>query len=189
MSRRRQVSPEAIHAGGGAPQPPDIIEPGPEAQAPLNLNVDVSQRKRTATPTERLEDRADRHIKELQDDKATLQKQMEDLRNREIPELRRDATDLARRVASLESMNVRLAISYQWAIAFSWFSFALIAIGGGAISYASFVEPPEAVAKIIAQKTIATIGFTSLVIGVFVQAFTSYRGTRAVTVTPEPMEG
>ncbi len=50
-------------------------------------------------------------------------------------------------------------------------SFALIAIGGCVVSYATFLQPE-------AQRTIATAGLIGLFIGVFVQAYNSWMGTR-----------
>lgn len=54
---------------------------------------------------------------------------------------------------------VRTKTSYESAIAFSWFAFALIAIGGCVVSYAAFIHPEM-------QQLIATVGLVGLFIGV-----------------------
>lgn len=75
----------------------------------------------------------------------------------------------------------RLHTSYEWAIAFNWFSFALIAIGGGLVSFAAFISLEPGI-----QKAAAILGFTGLSIGVVMQAVISNRGTKALRLVSSP---
>jgi len=77
--------------GGGRPQVPEIIRPGPDAEKALNIAEDAQRKKeKPATPVERLEARVDSHIAELRDDKSKLQDEIRWLRTNEITHLRED---------------------------------------------------------------------------------------------------
>jgi hypothetical protein len=159
-----------------------VIRPGPDAEKPLDLTASIRQkREKIPTVTERLEMRVDGYLSELKQDKDRLSREVDRLRGHEIHHLRNDVRWLEERVLHESQALARLQTSYEWAIAFSWFSFALVAIGGGLVSYAAFASPHSAT-----QQIVATMGLTSLVIGVIVQAVNSYRGGRAIlsTVTP-----
>lgn len=74
---------------------------------------------------------------------------------------------------------VKIRTLYASAIAFSWYSCALIAIGGGVVSYATLIHPA-------AQATIATAGLVSLFIGVGMQGYNSWVGTSHSIGKTEP---
>jgi hypothetical protein len=103
------------------------------------------------------------------------------LRIQEIHHLREDARWLEDLVAWQNQELVKTRTSYASAIAFSWFSFALIAIGGCLVSYATFVHPEN-------QKVIATAAMVGLFIGVAVQGFNSLVGTRLAVGKGNPPE-
>jgi hypothetical protein len=166
---------------GRDPRPPEISRPGPDAQPTIIVDADVRRKKEKTSPTERIEARADRHIAELQANRRDLLEDIRNLRTSEVPHLRADIRWLEGRLAWHREALVRLQTAYEWAIAFSWFSFALVTIGGVVVSFASFIPLNP-----IAQKIIATAGFIGLLIGVSVQALSSSRGSRALLKNSEP---
>jgi hypothetical protein len=162
------------------PPAPGVIRPGSDAEKPLDLGADVQRKKeKLPSPAERLEARIDSYIAELKIDKDRLQAENHQIRTFEIHHLRVDVRWLEDRLSWHERELVRTRTSYVSAIAFSWFSFALIAIGGAVVSYATFVRPD-------AQLTIATAGLVSLFIGVIVQAVNSAIGSSIVVRTNAP---
>lgn len=144
---------------------PRMIRPGPDVEKPLNVEADAREkRRRLPSPTERYEARVDLHIAGLQEDKERLEAEVLRLRDQELHHLREEVRGLDRELVKVRTL-------YASAIAFNWFSFALIATGGCVVSYATFLHPA-------AQMTIATLGLFALFIGVIVQAFNSWAGTR-----------
>lgn len=168
--------PSAESEAGGQTPAPDVILPGPDAEKPLDLAAGAQRKKeKLPSPSERLEARVDSYIAELKGDKLRFQTEVHHLRIHEIHHLRDDIRWLED-LASWQSQTLaKLQTSYEWAIAFNWFSLALIAIGGCVVSYAAFIPSPSSI-----QQTIATLGFVSLLIGVGVQAMNSYRGTKSL---------
>jgi hypothetical protein len=165
------AEPEA----GGKSGAPDVILPGPDARR---------KKEKLPSPSERLEARVDSYIAELKRDKLQFQEEVHRLRIYEIHHIRDDVRWLED-LASWQSQTLaRLQTSYEWAIAFNWFSFAIIAIGGCIVSYAAFIPSRSAV-----QQAVATLGFASLVLGVGVQAMNSYRGTKALLKHPTAPSG
>jgi hypothetical protein len=157
----------------------------PITTPPPSIDVEAKARERGITPTDRIEARADLHITELKSDKESLREELRIVRYTEIPHLREDARWLEERESSLrESLNT-LKTSYEWAISFNWFSFALVAIGGGFVSYASFLPPPKSPSEMDTRTTVATLAVVALLIGVLIQAVVSYRGTRNLIKLPE----
>jgi hypothetical protein len=157
------------------PHAPAVIRPGPDAEKPLDLAAGAREKRaKLPSPSERLESRVDTFIDELKRDKLELQREVQRLRIQDIQHLRTDVRWLEERVISQTQAFARIQTSYEWAISFNWLSFALIAIGGGVVSYAAFVPLKSG------ARTVATIGLTSLVIGVFVQAINSFRGARSL---------
>ncbi len=99
------------------------------------------RRRSPPRPHVRYEARVDSHIAELKGDKQRLEEEVNRLRIQEIRHLREDARWLED-LASWQSQElVKTRTSYASAIAFSWLSFGLIAIGGGLVSYAAFFHP------------------------------------------------
>jgi hypothetical protein len=167
---------------GDQPHAPEIIRPGPDAQPPLNVAEDAQQRKeKLPSLGVRLEARIDAHIAELKDDKQILREENHFLRFNEVAHLREDVRWLEGLVLWQREASVRLQTSYEWAIAFNWFSFALIAIGGGLVSLAAFISLKPGTRRIV-----AILGFTGLSIGVVMQAVISSRGTRALRLNSAP---
>jgi hypothetical protein len=123
--------------------------------------------------------RVDSYIAELKRDKLHFQEEVHRLRIHEIHLIRDDVRWLEDLVSEQGQTLARLQTSYEWAIAFNWFSFAIIAIGGGIVSYAAFIPSRTTV-----QQAVATLGFASLLLGVSVQAMNSYRGTKALLEHP-----
>ena len=156
------------------PKPDDVIRPGPDAQPNVNIR-EAREQPRSKTPTDRLEGRADQQIAELQRDKNNLQLELSQLRNIEIPHLRQDIRWLESRLSWQDRTIARLQTSYQWAIAFNWLSFALVALGSVVVSLASFLPISPS-----AQQSVAAAGFIGLLIGVIVQAVNSYRGSHVL---------
>jgi hypothetical protein len=170
---------------------PDQDEPpvgqviAPPTPLPASIDVEAKVRERDkATPTDRIEARADLHITELRVVKESLTQEVLNLRYTEIPHLREDLRWLEIRGSSLREALTTLRASYEWAISFNWFSFALVSIGGGLISYASFLPAPQSLAEIDKRTTFATVALVILLIGVLIQAFVSYRGTKTLTRLP-----
>ena len=89
----------------------------------------------------------------------------------EIPHLREDLRWMEARESSLLTSFTELRTSYDWAISFNWFSFALITVGGCVVSYASFLP---------ASKIVASFALALLLVGVIMQAFVSYRRKRTL---------
>jgi len=177
--------PSAESEAGGQIHAPDVILPGPDAEKPLDLAAGAQRKKeKLPSPTERLEARVDSYIAELKGDKLRSQTEVHRLRIHEIHHLRDDVRWLEDLVSWQSQTLARLQTSYEWAIAFSWFSFALIAIGGCVVSYAAFIPSQSSI-----QQTIATLGFVSLLIGVGVQAMNSYRGTKSLLRNSHPSSG
>ena len=153
--------PSAESEGASEPESPPVIRPGPNAEQPLDLAANVRRkRERIPSVSERYEIRVDGYLTELKQDKLFLRKEVDRLRLHEIHHLRNDLRWLEERVLNQTQAFARLQTSYEWAIAFSWFSFALIAVGGGLVSYAAFASSHTAT-----QKTIATSGLIALTIG------------------------
>lgn len=165
---------------GGEARAPEMIHPGPDVEKPLDLAVDVQKRRqRPPSPSERLESRVDSHIAELKADKQRLREEVHRLRTQEIYHLREDVRWLEDRVDWQSQELTRTRTAYASAVAFSWFSFALVVIGGGVVSYATFVHPGM-------QMTIATGALVCLFIGVVVQGINSWVGTGLLRRTSEP---
>ncbi len=143
--------------------------------------VDAVRKRAAPSPTDRIEARADLHITELKADKERLSAELQVVRSVEISHLREDARWLEARETALLNALATLQTSYEWAISFNWFSFALIAIGGCVVSYAAFLPPPRTPDQIGIQKIVATSALVLLLVGVIVQAFVSYRGQKALT--------
>ena len=159
---------------------PAVINPGPDAQPPLNLVDDANRRKQKApTPTDRLEARADRHIEELRDSNKRLEEEIGRLRSEEVPRLRSRIDEAESKLAQQYAAMARLETSYEWAISFDWFSFALVGIGGALISYASFVDAW----RVFDKKLVADVGLTSLVIGMGLKAWASPRAENSAPRT------
>jgi hypothetical protein len=164
----------------GGPSEPEVIRPGPDVEKPLNVTADAQEmRRRPPSPTERYEARVDRHIADLQRAKQQLEEEIRRLRDQEIHHLREDVRWLEDFNSGQSRELVKTQTCYASAIAFNWLSFALIAIGGCVVSYATFVHPQ-------AQMTIATAALVGLFIGVAVQAFNSWVGTRLFLGKTEP---
>jgi hypothetical protein len=168
-------------ADRGKPSVGQII--APTTTPPPSIDVAAKEAKRRAelTPTDRIEARADSLITELRADKLRLDAELHALRYTEISHLRDDLRWLEARESSLLNALTALRTSYEWASSFNWFSFALTAVGGCVVSYAAFLPVPRSPDNIGAQKIVATFGFALLSIGVIVQAFVSYRGTKTLT--------
>jgi hypothetical protein len=167
---------------GGEPRAPEVIPPGPDAETPLDLAAKARQkREKLPPPSERLEARVDSYIAELKGDKLHFRQEVHRLRIHEIHHLRDDVRWLEDHVSWQGHALTRLQTSYEWAIAFNWFSFALIAIGGCVVSYAAFISPRSSL-----QQIVATAGFMDLLVGVVVQAMNSYRGTRSLLKLSPP---
>jgi hypothetical protein len=146
-----------------------------------SINVEATARKRAElTPTDRIEARADLLIAELKADKASLHAELQVVRYSDIPHLREDLRWMEGRESSLQNELATLKTSYEWAVSFNWFSFALVAIGGGFVSYASFLPVPQSSTEMDSRTTVATLAVAALLIGVIVQALISYRGTRTL---------
>jgi hypothetical protein len=157
------------------PQSGQLIAPVGIPPPPIDVGSKARERAR-ATPTDRIEARADLQISELKGDKESLRSELRVVRYTEIPHLRDDVRWLEDRISSLrDELNI-LRTSYGWAISFSWFSFALVAIGGGLVSYASFLMDM--------RTTVATLAMVALLIGVLIQAVVSYLGTRTLIKLP-----
>jgi hypothetical protein len=157
---------------GDAPHAPEVIRPEWDTKAPRNVAIDAQGKKeKPPSVTVRYEARVDSYIAELKRDKERLEEEVHRLRIQEIQHLREDVRWLED-LASWQSQElVKTRTSYASAIAFSWLSFALIAIGGGLISYATFFHPDN-------QKVIATPALVGLFIGVAVQGYNSIVGAR-----------
>ncbi len=141
-----------------------VIRKGPKLEEPLRLTEDALEtRRRPPSATERYEARVDSHLAELIRDKQSLQE--------EVHHLREDLRWIEDRGAWQREELARLRTSYALAIGFSWMSFALIAIGGVVVSFATFLHPAS-------QMTIATAALVGLFIGVGVQGYNSWMGTR-----------
>jgi hypothetical protein len=172
------------HGSAGDVPAPEVIRPGLGAERPLDLGVDVRRRKeKLPSPTERLEARVDSYIAELKEDKLRFQLEVRHVRIHEIRHLREDSRWLEERVSWHERELAKTKTSYASAIAFSWFSFALIAIGGVVVSFATFMHPDM-------QVTIATAGLVGLFIGVIVQGVNSALGSWLLVwrAVPAPVE-
>jgi hypothetical protein len=171
--------------GAAGEQPaPSVIRPGPDAEKPLDLAADARRKKeKLPSPTERLEARVDSYIAELKGDKLRFQAEVRHVRIHEIHHLRDDVRWLEERVSWQERELTKTKTSYASAIAFSWFSLALVAVGGVIVSYATFTHPDM-------QLTIATAGLVGLFIGVIVQGVNSALGSWLVVwrATPAPVE-
>jgi hypothetical protein len=165
---------------GDAPHAPEVIRPGPGAKDPLNVAADAQGKKdKPPSVTVRYEVRVDSYIAELRRDKQRLEEEVQWLRIQEIHHLREDARWLED-LASWQSQELaKTRTSYASAIAFSWFSFALIAVGGCLVSYATFVHPEN-------QRVIATAALVGLFTGVAVQGFNSLVGTRLFLGKTDP---
>jgi hypothetical protein len=155
---------------GGEAHAPEMIRPGQDVEKPLDLAIDA-QKKRQRPPSlsERLEARVDSYIAELKGDKQQLEAEVRWLRVQEIHHLREDVRWLEDLVSWQSQELARLRTSYRSAIAFNWFSFALVVIGGCVVSYATFVHPGM-------QITIATAALVGLFIGVVGQGINSWAG-------------
>jgi hypothetical protein len=164
------------------------ILPGAAPAEPIDLAARAGKQSKV-TPTDRIEARADLLITELKGDKATLYAELHVARYSEIPHLREDVRWLEDRESSLKNSLTLLQTSYEWAISFNWFSFALIAVGGSVVSYAAFLPPAQPSAGFDKQKLVATFALAALLIGVIVQAVVSYRGTKTLKELPENVPG
>ncbi len=172
----------AGEAAGGDPHVPEVIRPGPDAEKSLDLAADVQRKKeKLPSPTERYEARVDSYIAELKRDKQQLQEEVNRLRTQEIPRLTEDVRRLEDRLSWQGQQLIRTRTAYASAAAFSWFSFALIAIGGCAVSYATFMHPGM-------QLTIATVGAVALLIGVALQVVNARVGKRHYLQTADSRE-
>ncbi len=120
-------------------------------------------RSKPPSATERYEARVDSHIEELRRDKARLEQ--------EVDRLRADARSLVDQVARQGRDLTRLETAHTAASYFNWLSSVLIVIGGVVVSYATFLHPAS-------QMTIATAALVGLFIGVGVQGYNSWMGTR-----------
>ena len=161
---------------GGEPRRPEMIVPQPDAEQPLDIAASAREKRdRPPSLTQRHEARTESYIGELKSDKLRLRNELVRLRYREIHHLRDDIRWLEESRLSQTHTLATLQTSYEWAIAFNWFSFALIAVGGGVVSYAAFVSPQSTT-----QQVVATLRFCSLLVGVALQAFNSFRGTRSL---------
>ena len=104
-----------------------LILPGPSTQPPLNVAEDAQHRKeKLPSLGVRLEARIDAHIAELKEDKRILREENLFLRFNEAAHLREDVRWLEGLVLWQRESFARLHTSYEWAIAFNWFSFALV---------------------------------------------------------------
>ena len=162
-----------------------MIRPGPDAEKPLDIAVDARRKRGSLpSPTERLEARVDSYIAELKDDKRRFQEEVHHVRIHEIHHLRDDVRWLEEHVSWQDRELVKTKTSYASAIAFNWFSFSLIAIGGAVVSYATFAHPDT-------QLTIATAGLVGLFIGVIVQGVNSAVGSWLLIwrAAPPPVQG
>jgi hypothetical protein len=162
-------------------EPPvgQVIAPGTTPVPVLDLAA-TARKRASSTPTDRIEARADLHIMELKADKESLLLELRTVRHTEMPHLREDMRWLESRESSLQISLTALLASYEWAVSFNWFSFALVGIGGGFVSYASFLPAPQSPAEMDTRTTVATLAVAALLIGVIVQAVTSYRGTKTL---------
>ena len=156
-----------------------IIAPGPTPAESINV-AEKARKKAEVTPTDRIEARADRHITDLKTSHATLYAELQIVRYTELPHLRDDVRWLEERESSLMNALTLLKASYEWAISFNWFSFALIAIGGCVVSYAAFFPAQNSPGGFDIQKMVATFAFASLLIGVIVQGYLSHRGRKTL---------
>lgn len=114
-----------------APLPPAVIQPGPDAEPPLNLTRLADGLKQKLSPTDRLEARADKHIEELQADKLRLEKEIHSLRTVVIAEYERTNQSLRGSLSEQSESLARLETSYSWATSFNVFSFICVTVGGG----------------------------------------------------------
>ena len=175
-------------SGRKIPSVGELIAPGPDKDDPFDVAAGA-RRKAGASPTDRIEARADSYIIELRADKLSLYEELRAVRYSQVPHLREDTRWLEGRVSSLQNDLDILQVSYGWAIAFNWFSFAFVAIGGGGVSLASFLPAPQSPAKMDIRMIVATISATIIFIGVLVQAFVSCHGTKTLikrAANPEP---
>ena len=101
---------------------------------------------------------------------CSFQLEVRHVRFHEIRHLKEDSRWLEERISWHERELAKTKTSFASAITFSWFSFALIAIGGVVVSYATFTHPDM-------QVTIATAGLVALFIGVIVQGVNSALGS------------
>ena len=173
---------------GGPSEPPigQVIVPGttpveaPDVEAVVRATIAVLAETPPAksTPAAQLANRVDQHIKELQQSKRKLGEELDRVRYEELTHLRNDQRWLENRLSATRSASDNLRTSYDWVIGFNWFSFALIAIGVGLVSFAAFL--PDSLPGIGPPKLVAAFAFAALVIGVIVQAMISFRGSRAI---------
>ena len=161
-------------AEGKVPKPGKIISPGPSSEHVFNVEAAIEKQPKL-TPWDRSDARANQLIKELKDDKESLQNELHTVRYSEIHHLRDDVRWLESRETSLLNALTLLRTSYDWAISFNWYSVGLITIGGCFVSFAAFLPAPQFV---------ATFALAALLIGVIMQAIVSYRGTRSLMENP-----
>ena len=153
-----------------APFEHEAIRPGRDAETPVDLSAKVRRiKEKQPSPTERYEARVDSYIEELKRDKQRLNEEVGRLRVEEIYHLREDIRFLENLASWYGRELVRVRTLYKSAIAFNLLAFGLVAIGGGAVSYAAFFHPQ-------AQWTLATAGFVGLLLGVMIQGYNSWSG-------------
>jgi len=168
----------------GEPQVGQVIAPASVPAPSIDVAARASKREKE-TLTDRFNAKVDLHITELKADKDRLRVELQVIRQTEIPHLREDVRWLEGRQTSLVTAFTAVKSSYDWAIAFNWFSFALVVVGGGFVSYASFLAAPQSPAEMDKRTVVATIAVVALVLGVLVQGIVSYRGTMTLKSLPE----
>lgn len=122
------------------------------AGSALNVDPPVSR----VSPTDRVERSKNEYIKSLEEDRRRLIEKVHKLQAR---------------LDRLAPANARLEEAYGNAVANNILATILVAIGGGAISFATFVEA--------ASRVLAYVGVAVLISGVLVLIFPALRGRAA----------
>lgn len=165
----------------GGEDSPGSLRPKSDAKPSVNVTKHAKRlrEERRPTPTDRIEARADRHILDLQSDRKRLQGEIHRLRTLEIAHLREDLRWLEEHASSRSQAYARLKASFEYAVTFSWFSSALVTLGGAAVSLAAILP-----LSLGPQRLVAAVGFAGLSVGVAMQGVNSYRGTEVLRETP-----
>jgi hypothetical protein len=172
----------------------EVITPSPSTEPALDVGaliqaamekVVTSIKPLKTTPSSERAAIAEQYSAGLLDDKTRLLAEVRSLRYVEMAHLRDEIRWLDDRAARLQNELTDLKSDYSWAVAFHWFSFALVTLGSAGVSYASFLPPPQTPADMDLRSSVSLLSFFGLLIGILIQAYLAFKGKKTLSKSSE----